>query len=169
MDFRKYFLILSLFCSPKVLAVSSEYTSVEALNTGPAETAKGLYDNEGEKYGPTLSAANAEAIFWLNLVDQGQYRATWGAAANLFKDVISTDQWVAAMKGSRKPLGTLRSRKLTKYDQTQQLPFGTKGNFMIIQFRSQFSNKAYADETVILVSQGSLSQWKVLNYHLSYR
>lgn len=175
MVLRKYFLSLLLFFSFDLPGVPLD--SVSPINTPPNVppdaplNAATFYDNEGEKLPPTFSAANAEAIYWLNLVDQGQYRATWGSAADLFKDVVGTEQWEAAMKGSRSPLGSLRSRKLTKYEQVVRLPHGTKGYFMIIEFRSQFSNKAYADEIVTLVSQGSqsLTQWKVLSYHLRYK
>lgn len=167
MVFRKYFLFFIAFFSFSLLYAIP--TPLTPTAVSPPTTPGGVYDNEGEKYGPTLTGANAEAIFWLNLVDQAQYRATWGAAADLFKDVIGVDQWVAAMKGSRQPLGTLRSRKLTKYEQTNVLPHGTKGHFMIIQFRSQFSKKTSADEIVTLVSQGPTSIWKVVNYSLSHR
>ena len=56
--------------------------------------------------------AIAAAEVWLETVDAGDYSESWEASAELFRKVVSKEQWVQSLLGVRAPLGKLVSREL---------------------------------------------------------
>jgi len=126
-------------------------------------------ETEGGKRAPTFSDANAQAIYWINLIDQQQYSSSWLAAGGLLRDVITQDQWAAAMQAVRRPLGTVSSRKVSSHQTAKNLPYGTKGNFMIIKYETNYSRKPNSIETITLMTEGRLGQWKVISYQIGKR
>lgn len=125
------------------------------------------YDTSGGMVAPAFSQANAQAIYWVNLLDQFQYGATWLEASGLLRDVITQDQWAAAMQARRQSLGPVVSRKIATHMATNQLPYGTKGNFIILTYNTQYQMFSNAVETVILMMEGPLLKWKVAGYSIS--
>jgi len=123
-------------------------------------------DTSGGRLSPAFSAANAASITWITLIDQKQYRASWAEMGSLFRDLVSRGQWQGAMKEVRAPLGSNRTRKVASHKSTDTLPNGTQGNFMIITYRSGFSNKPNVEERVILMTDGHLHIWKVISYDI---
>jgi hypothetical protein len=63
-------------------------------------------------------AAQAAAESWLNLVDGGQYSASWDHAARALKSAVKQASWVETAEGARRPLGGLVSRTLKSRDYT---------------------------------------------------
>lgn len=120
------------------------------------------YDALG-KTSPMFSSADSEASHWIALLDQGQYGAAWADAGPLFQDVIAQDQWVAAMKAIRRPLGNVKARSSGRHRSTETLPGGTKGYFFILEYQTSFSGKSSATETLILMMIQN-DQWRVISY-----
>lgn len=110
------------------------------------------------------SAVAAEK--WLAVLDSGNYPATWSDASATLKIKLPQESWVKIMEAMRKPLGTIKARKIIeqipKVD-PQGLP---KGEYMIILYSSSFSNKSDAKELVIL-QQESNGEWRILTYQSS--
>jgi len=127
------------------------------------------YETKGGRRAPAFSKANAQAIYWINLIDQYQYGATWLEAGILVKDVTTQKQWAAAMKETRSGLGVVHSRKVSSHQSATSLPGGTKGNFMIIKYATNYANKPSMVETITLMTEGRLGQWKVVAYKISKR
>lgn len=150
-----------------------------------------------DRRGSSYTAANAQAIYWLNLVDQAQYGASWLEAGSLLKDLVTQEQWAGAMgatrgddgvtcqgqentiqgtvirgngnrngraNATRNSWGYVTSRKASSHQLIQRLPNGSRGNFMVIKYKTNFSEKYGAVETVILASEGPLKLWKVISY-----
>ena len=109
--------------------------------------------------------AQEAADGWLELVDEGNYAASWDAAAEYFKARVTKDQWEKAARSVREPLGTLKSRKLLSAKYTRQLPGAPDGEYVVIQYESSFANKASAIETVtpLLDKDG---RWRVSGYFI---
>ncbi len=126
------------------------------------------FDAEG-KTSPAFSQANAQAIYWINLIDQQQFGASWLEAGSLVKDVTTQKQWAAAMAETRSSLGPVTSRKVATHRIIDVLPGGTLGNFMIITYETNYSRQPNMVETVTLMSEGRLGQWKVISYNISRR
>ena len=150
----KTLLLAILFLTPPLLADTSA-----AFPPNPHET-------QGGKRAPTFSKANAQAIYWINLIDQHQFGPSWLEASSLVQDITTRQQWAAAMKETRLNLGVVSSRKVSSHQTATTLPGGTKGNFMIIKYETNYSRKPNMVETITLMTQGQLSQWKVVSYKI---
>lgn len=85
---------------------------------------------------------------WLAVVDAQQYDESWEQACAFFKGVVPKDQWVTQVAGVRGPLGSVLSRELASAEYTTELPGAPDGEYVVIQYRTKFENKASAIETV---------------------
>ena len=110
-------------------------------------------------------AAIDAAQTWLGLVDNQQYAQSWEQAAGYFKNAVSKEQWEQSMNTYRAPLGKLKSRVVKSASYRTSLPGAPDGQYVVIQFKSSFENKASAVETVtpMLDKDGS---WRVSGYYI---
>ncbi len=109
-------------------------------------------------------AAKQAALAWLELVDFGQYRASWDEAAQLFKMQVSADEWERAVRSARLPFGALVSRRFASSQYTTTLPGAPDGEYVVFQFEARFENKAGATETVTPMLENGA--WKVSGYYI---
>ena len=114
--------------------------------------------------GNTQSAQNA-ARSWLALTDGGKYAMSWDQAAAFFQASIAREAWSGALASVRAPLGTLRSRKLKSATFTRNLPGAPAGEYVVIQYDTQFQNRADAIETITPMRERDGS-WKVSGYFI---
>jgi hypothetical protein len=112
---------------------------------------------------PAVSDARAVAVTWLTLMDQVQYGPAWQEAGPLFRDIITKEQWIAAMEGIRSPLGYVSMRKVEAQRTMNALPYGTLGYFMEIKFTTSFWRKSSAVEICTLMFD-QLNNWRVIHY-----
>ena len=111
-------------------------------------------------------AALKAAQAWLAVVDAGNYEASWEATAGYFRGAVTMEQWVQAMEGIRRPLGTVRSRALERKMFATQLPGAPDGEYVVIQFNTVFENKQTAVETVTPVLEAD-GRWLVAGYFIN--
>ena len=109
-------------------------------------------------------AAEQAAVVWLSLVDAGQYELSWKEAATLFRQAVSTSDWVKAVRAAREPLGKLVDRNLLTATYSTTLPGAPDGEYVVLQFRTVFENKAQAIETVTPMLDGG--NWRVSGYYV---
>jgi hypothetical protein len=110
------------------------------------------------------SAAAEEAGKWLALVDGRQYRQSWQRAATLFRQQVSAEQWQQAITAARNPLGNMVSRKMAAATYATSLPGAPDGEYVVLQFRTEFENRKHAIETVTpMLDDG---QWRVSGYYV---
>ena len=109
--------------------------------------------------------AAAAAKTWLALTDAGKYGASWDAAATMFQGAVTKESWEKALGTVRAPLGAVRSRKLKSATFTHELPRAPKGDYVIVEYDTEFENRPGALETVtpMLEKDGS---WKVSGYYI---
>lgn len=110
-------------------------------------------------------AAQAAAEAWLPLVDAGDYDASWDAAAKIFRQSVTKEQWKQAATAARGPLGKLVSRKVKSREYKEQLPGAPDGKYVILQYDSVFENKASAVETVVPMAEAD-GKWRVSGYFI---
>jgi Protein of unknown function (DUF4019) len=116
---------------------------------------------DSKELASALSAANK----WLALVDQERYAKSWKEAADMFRDTVQYDLWVASMKALRKPLGKLISRTVKTEIYKTSLPGAPKGQYAVIEFKSSFENLKTAVETVT-PAMGKDGVWRVAGYFI---
>jgi hypothetical protein len=112
-----------------------------------------------------VSKAQAAATTWLALTDAAKYGPSWDEAASLFKAAVTKAGWESALKGVRAPLGVVKSRKLKSATFTRTLPGAPDGEYVVIQFDTQFENKAAAVETITPMHEKDGS-WRVSGYFI---
>jgi hypothetical protein len=97
-------------------------------------------------------AGTAEGIAagntWLAVVDAERYDDSWEQACAYFRGVVPRDQWMTQVAGVRGPLGPVLSREVASAEYTTKLPGAPDGEYVVIQYRTQFQNKTDAIETV---------------------
>ncbi len=110
------------------------------------------------------SAAEQEAGKWLALVDGMQYQESWKRAAMLFRQQVSAEQWRQAITAARNPLGNMISRKLATATFATSLPGAPDGEYVVLQYKTEFKNKKHAVETVTPMFDNG--QWRVSGYYV---
>lgn len=109
-------------------------------------------------------AAERAAVVWLSLVDAGQYEVSWNEAATLFREAVGASDWVKAVGAAREPLGNLVDRNLLTATYSTTMPGAPDGEYVVLQFRTIFENKAQAVETVTpMLDEG---RWRVSGYYV---
>lgn len=112
-----------------------------------------------------ISQAQAAATTWLALTDTAKYGPSWEEAASLFKASVTKANWESTLTGVRAPLGVVMSRKVKTATFTRTLPGTPDGEYVVIQFDTQFEKKATAVETVTPMHQKDGS-WRVCGYFI---
>jgi len=110
------------------------------------------------------SAVKAAAS-WLSLVDNGDYDKSWEEAAAYFRNAIPKGQWQQTIAAVRKPLGDVIMREMDSRNAVTSLPGAPDGEYVVIQFKTSFTNKKAAIETItpMLEKDGT---WRVSGYYI---
>ena len=114
-----------------------------------------------DKEAEALEAANA----WLSIVDAGNYTESWGNTAQVFKNAVSETKWNEALTSFRKPLGEVLSRNVASIEYAAALHGAPDGEYVIIQYKTSFKNKASSIETVT-PSLEKDGVWRVSGYFI---
>ncbi len=102
---------------------------------------------------------------WLALVDHGKYAESWTYSAEYFKNAISKSKWNKTLTAVRKPLAGVISRKVILKQFAASLPGVPDGEYVVIQFKTSFKNKASSVETVT-PSLEKDGVWRVSGYFI---
>ncbi len=102
---------------------------------------------------------------WLKLVDEEKFVESWKEAAPYFQGKISEGQWVKALSGVRTPLGPPKSRNLLRAQFATSLPDAPDGEYVVIQFQTDFAGKPAAVETVTPMKDDQ-GVWRVSGYFI---
>ena len=111
-----------------------------------------------------LAAVSAAEKFLL-YVDSGQYGESWEETSQLFKNQVSKQQWENQLGSARPAFGAVIKRELTSKTYMTSLPGAPDGEYVVIQFSTEFEHKKSAVETVtpMLESNG---EWHVSGYYI---
>jgi len=108
-------------------------------------------------------AAEQAAQTWLALVDHGDYDQSWQQAASFFQSKITTADWQKALKQVRTPLGAANHRTRINSMYATDLPNAPKGEYVILQFKTEFGGNGEFIETVTpMLDQDG--KWRVSGY-----
>lgn len=108
-------------------------------------------------------AATGAATSWLALADDANYAESWAQGAAAFRGAVTQAQWEQALRAARTPFGAVKSRKLASAQYTRSIPGAPAGEYVLIQYQTDFANKAGAIETVVPMREADGS-WKVSGY-----
>jgi hypothetical protein len=105
-----------------------------------------------------LASSTAEP--WLELLDTGKLRESWDVTAPVFQEGVGAEQWEQMVEQVRGALGPVRSRELHRAEFASSPPGSPPGEYLIIEFISEFERLPRAMEAVALVQMEDGS-WKV--------
>jgi hypothetical protein len=117
------------------------------------------HGQQSDAVGSAINTAN----HWLVLADANDGAATWDRAAPSFQAAISKSGWSEALRQARQPFGALKSRKVLSSELKQSLLGAPDGEYVVIQYDTQFEHKAHAVETVVPMRDLD-GNWKVSGY-----
>ena len=109
--------------------------------------------------------ATSVARSWLRLVDDGRHPASWSAAAPLLREEVGPQEWDAALRAARAPLGHCLWRKLQSRAAVEGSPGDLRGPYVVIRFESAFERRGSVAETVTPV-RGPDGRWRVAAYFI---
>jgi hypothetical protein len=112
-----------------------------------------------------VAAATAEATRWLAPMDEGKAGEGWDQGAAMMRAAVTRDKWSEVLAAVRTPLGAVSSRTLKSAGYTRAIPGAPEGEYVLIQYDTQFANKAGATETVVPMRAADGS-WKVSGYFI---
>jgi Protein of unknown function (DUF4019) len=119
------------------------------------------------KISPEEEAAAVDvASNWLHLMDAGQYAAGWKQTSEYLRKGVSEDKWVETMLAARKPMGSPVSRKIKSTQHRIMMPGTLKGNYVLIQYQTLFSNRRNVVESATLMKEKD-GVWRVAGYHIN--
>lgn len=114
---------------------------------------------------PDTAPAKGVALGFLAQLDAGKFAESWTDGAALLRGAVPQDQWNGVVGSMRAPLGAVQSRKLLSSTFTRTLPGAPDGEYVMVQYQTEFANKAGAIETVTPMREADGS-WKVAGYFL---
>lgn len=112
-----------------------------------------------------IVSAQSAAKSWLELTDSAEYSKSWEQAAAFFQSAVPKSNWQTTIQSVRSPLGGLKSRTVKSATFTRSLPGAPAGEYVVIQYESQFERKPNAIETVTPMREKDGS-WKVSGYFI---
>lgn len=110
-------------------------------------------------------AATEVAQKWLALVDQGKYAESWKASSALFQAAITSQDWEKTLVRASKPLGKMLSRTVQSATHTTSVPGAPEGEYVVVQFETDYENKLKAVETVTPMLEKD-GKWRVSGYYI---
>ncbi len=110
------------------------------------------------------STGSSEAREWLNIIDAGKYIESWQKTDAFFKAQLTQNKWHDALKGIRTPLGKVISRSELSSKKYSSLPGIPDGEYLVIQFQTEFINQKSSIETLTLSKNSG--QWRAVGYFI---
>ncbi len=98
---------------------------------------------------PPLDQLSIQAARYLELLDQYRYEEAWQEMSTLFQALGNQNQWQRRQKTIRSTYGSLASRQFYRIDYRQSYSLSPDGQYVIVQFKSSYQNKAETIETVV--------------------
>jgi hypothetical protein len=115
---------------------------------------------------PAVKTATTEAgqaaQRWLALLDADKFDTSWAALAPVAKEHIGKSDYQASMLAVREQYGGVKTRRPSKVTFTHTLPGAPDGDYVVLQYETDFAKGAHAAETVIPMR--TTDGWRVSGY-----
>jgi hypothetical protein len=98
---------------------------------------------------------------WLSLLDDQKYEESWHQASSMFRSEVTQEQWFAALKRFREPLGPVVSRMPSRVQFSRFLRGAPEGDYAIIHFTTSFGSKSATERLTLVKEDG---RWQMAAY-----
>ncbi|PLX89174.1 MAG: hypothetical protein C0618_02135 [Desulfuromonas sp.] len=99
------------------------------------------------------------------LIDVDRFEASWDSGSSLLQQKTSRKDWVKNLTTIRKQFGPLIDRAQAKSRYTTSAKDSPDGEYIILDYASQFKNHPDAKESIIVTFEKD-NVWRVAGYHL---
>ena len=110
-----------------------------------------------------IEAATEAALSWLELVDAGDYGASWEATPGVVQNAVTQEQWSSSIGQARSQIDPVGERTRTDARYTTDIPGAPEGEYVLLRFSTEASGDRTVTETVVPMKQEDGS-WKVSGY-----
>jgi hypothetical protein len=112
---------------------------------------------------PRTIAVQTAARDWLEIVDTGNAKAAWNAAAKRFRTTLSEPLWTDEINKEQARLGKMKRRTVGPTRFQSKIPGLPDGQYAQILFRTSFANKSDGIESLTLERESD-AVWRVIGY-----
>jgi Tfp pilus assembly protein PilF len=112
-----------------------------------------------------VKAAMPAAEQWLAALDAGKYADCWAQSAELMRKAMPEASFAAGIRDVLLPLGKVLSRKVLTATYATSVPGAPDGNYVIMQYETDFENKKGAVETITPMKDAD-GKWRVSGYYI---
>jgi hypothetical protein len=112
---------------------------------------------------PPEKLAEAAASKWLALVDAGKSAESWQALAAAPREAMGQWKWKFGFATAQREFGAFRDRKLRSAAFTTKSPGGRAGEFVLLQYDTESTNKGRVVEK-LTVMRDTDGEWRVADY-----
>jgi len=137
------------------------HTTIRNLLLATAIIASSVSSYANEQTNQAIDAAKS----WLEFVDAKEYKKSWEEAAPLFKEKVTEKDWDKMVSSVRGPLGAVKSRDMLGAQYTASLPGAPAGEYVVIQFKTNFADKPDSIETITPMKDDK-GVWRVSGYFI---
>ena len=109
-------------------------------------------------------AAQREALGFLQYLDQGRYADSYAYTSAIIRSKMDAAQFAQDMKKDRAPTGAKQTRKLLNATYTTSLSGAAPGEYVVLQYNTDFTNKKDAVETLTMSFENGY--WRVAGWYL---
>ena len=111
------------------------------------------------------TAALDAAQAWLETIDLVRYPQSWDMSSVLFQKAVNQEEWVNILSVIRNPLGQTNQREQVFIENYTELPNAPDGEYIIIQYQTDFENRPGSFETVTMMLEED-GTWKGAGYYI---
>ncbi|MCA9398893.1 MAG: DUF4019 domain-containing protein [Candidatus Omnitrophica bacterium] len=111
------------------------------------------------------TAALDAAQAWLETIDLVRYSQSWEMSSVLFQKAVNQEEWINILSVIRNPLGPINQRKRVFIENYTELPNAPDGEYIIIQYQTDFENRPGSFETVTMMREED-GAWKGAGYYI---
>lgn len=110
-----------------------------------------------------IGDASAAADAWLARMDAGDVEGTWEGTSSLFRQLVDLPQWTASYQQVNAIFGRALARELGTTDCRESIPGAPDGQYVVLEYMTEFERKKEAVETVVAALDGD-GEWRVGGY-----
>jgi hypothetical protein len=136
---------------------------IAVLLAGAVLLAPAVHAQDAQDPAAAVAGATDSATRWLAVADAGKWDDSWEQLAPTARSMVGKSAWHGSVAAARTPLGEVKSRKLQSASFTHALPGAPAGDYVVIQYATEFANKPQSVETVVPMRLPDGS-WKVSGY-----
>jgi hypothetical protein len=103
---------------------------------------------------------------WLQIIDAGNYAEGWENSSEYLKHSVPKDSFKQSLQGMRAPLGKMKNRTFASAQYTTRLPAAPGGDYVVVQFKTEFENKELGVETITAQKEKD-GQWRISGYYIN--